>query len=259
MEPLFTADGPHWMPQPYTRGPFDGLQGGAVAALLCAVAERNLPAGYATISIDARYLRPTPLAALTVSARLLHAGGRVAIVEAGLWADDKPRAVATITAMRHQRIETIPEPLRHERGWETASPRKPTATLHGKPWLMDRMEARVAAGGQLWFQFEDAVIGDESGFARALCPIDWLPGVTRPDSWEAPLVAAAPNIDLSVRALRLPIGPWYGIEASGLWSRDGHGLAYGALLDAEGVAAAISCSVALVPHAPSGARPDGSS
>ena len=37
METLFgRIDHSHWQPQEYARGPFDGLQGGALAALMCA-------------------------------------------------------------------------------------------------------------------------------------------------------------------------------------------------------------------------------
>lgn len=224
------------------------MQGGAVAALMCSIAERSFPDGLTTVAIDARFLRPCPLAPIKVEIRPLHAGGRLAVVEASLSAEGKLRAIATITAMRPQAIATVPEPAleRHDPG---AAPRRPAPPIpHDQPWLMDRMEARSGDDGIAWFRFEQAVIGSESSFARALCPTDWLPGITRPDSWAAPIVAAAPNVDLSVRASRPVRGPWYGVDATARWSRDGWGVAQGALLDLDGPAAAIACTVALVPR-----------
>lgn len=248
LETLFDADGERWLPKPYARGPFDGMQGGAVAALMCAVAERSFPEGLTTVGIDARFLRPCPLAPIEVAVRPLQVGARLALFETSLSADGKIRAVATVTAIRPQRIEAVPEPA-PERQDPAAGVVRPAPPIpHDKPWLMDRMEARSGEDGVAWFHFDQPVTGTESSFARALCPTDWLPGITRPDSWAAPIVAAAPNVDLSVRASRPVRGPWYGIDAAARWSRDGWGVARGALLDVDGIAAAISCTIALVPR-----------
>lgn len=247
MEILFDrADDGSWMPRDFVRGPFDGMQGGAVAGLMCAVAEEAFPEGFRTLAIDARFLRPCPLAPITATAKLVHAGSRLVVVEVVLSAEGKPRAIATVSAASPIAIPAIAEAASegHDPG---AGARRPGPVTHGKPWLMDKMEGRITADGVRWFNFPLRITGSESSFARALCPADWLPGLTRPDSWENPVVRAAPNVDLSVRMHRHPVGDWIGVRATGRWSPDGCGIAGGDLLDASGPVGFVSCALALVP------------
>lgn len=247
METLFdrAADG-RWIPADFVRGPFDGMQGGAVVGLMCAAAEEILPDGFRTLGIDARFLRPCPLAPIEVEARIVHLGSRLVAAEVTLSSEGKQRASATVSAARPIAIPAIVETPAQPFDPSTGTLR-PGPVTHGKPWLMDRMEGRLAGDGVPWFRFPLRVTGSESAFARALCPADWLPGLTRPDSWEKPIVRAAPNVDLSVRMHRHPVGDWIGVRATGRWSPEGSGVAGGDLLDVAGPVGFVMCALALVP------------
>lgn len=235
-----------WQPRDFARGPFEGLQGGALSALMCAAAEAELPDGMSVVAISTYFLRPCPLEPLEVSVRRSHGGSRLNLLQVELAAGGKTRASATVTAMRPVSIEGLPTPLAEEhRPWDGELRQRPT--VHGNPWLMERMEARLDGGGVPWFRFDTPVTGGESAVAGALCAADWLPGLTRADSWEQPIVAAAPNVDLSVRILRQPVGSWTGVRASGQWSATGVGVAQGHLLDVAGPFGTVACTVALVP------------
>lgn len=166
-----------------------------------------------------------------------------------LTVDGKARASATITAMRPVRIDGLPMPTPEtHRPWDGEL--RPRPAVHGKPWLMEKMEARLDADGVPWFKFETPITGSESIVASALCAADWLPGLTRADSWDKPIVAAAPHVDLSVRILRQPTGSWTGVRATGKWAATGLGVAQGHLLDASGAFGTVACTVALVPARP---------
>lgn len=247
MEPLFEQVGATtWRPEQFARGPFDGLQGGAIAALMCAAAEGNLDDELEVVMVNAHFLRPTPLAEIEVTMRPIQMGGRVAVMQVDLAAAGKLRAMATITAVRSHSIEGLPQPATEAqqpwRGELRAGP-----DVHGKPWLMDKMEARSDAQGTPWFRFDLPVTGTESRFARSLCAADWIAGLTRADTWQDPIVAAAPNIDLTARRLRPPRDDWTGVRASGHWAPSGTGVAQGELLDLDGMFGTVSCTVALVP------------
>lgn len=235
-----------WQPQEVARGPFDGLQGGALAALMCAAVEEQIAGDAEVVIVNAHYLRPTPLAAVEVAVKPIQVGGRVALYHVELAAEGKLRAQSVITVMRPQAIPGLAEPRQvSNRPWQGVS--RPGPDVHGKPWLMDMMEARMDDKGVPWFRFDLPVTGSESRFARALCAADWIAGLTRADTWQDPIVAAAPNIDLTARKLRTPREDWTGVRATGTWTPTGRGIAQGEMLDVDGVFGTVSCTVALVP------------
>ena len=247
METLFDRiDHSLWQPQQYARGPFEGLQGGALAALMCAAAEEQMTDDAEVVMVNAHFLRPTPLASLEVTAKPVQIGGRVALYHVELASEGKLRAQSVITAARPQLITGLAEPVAEaHQPWQGEI--RPAPSVHGKPWLMDRMEARVDYEDVPWFRFDLPITGSESQFARSLCAADWIAGLTRADTWQNPIVAAAPNIDLTARKLRTPRDDWTGVKASGTWAPSGAGIAQGELLDVDGVFGTVSCTVVLVP------------
>lgn len=246
MHALFTLqDDGLWQPDAHARGPFDGLQGGALSALMCGLAEQDVPEGMTVVAVHTQFLRPCPLAPITLAVRTVQHGGRLAVMHVDLSSEGKLRATASVTAMRQTSIAGLADLHREEhRPWDGQLRQRPA--VHGRPWLMDKMETRTDAANAPWFKFDMAVIGTESAFVRSVCAADWLPGVTRPDSWDKPLVAGSPNVDLTVRMVRAPNGSWTGIRAKGLWAATGHGIAQGELLDVDGVFGSVSCTVALI-------------
>lgn len=234
-----------WLPRPIARGPFDGVQGGALAALLCAEAETLLASDQRVLSIETSFLRPCPLEPLSCAAKLVQRGQRLSVVEVSAVAGGKIRATAIVKATSAIFIGEVPAP-EVENHNPLALPRRARPAPHGQPWLMDVMEAHP--GPEIfWFRFQSRITGSESPFARALASADWIPGITRPDSWERPIVKAIPNVDLSVKAHRYPTSNWVGVKAHSHWSQTGIGTASGQLLDLTGPFGEVTASLILIP------------
>ena len=236
-----------WRPTPVAAGPFTGLQGGAVASLLCAEAEARageLEWGSA-VSASVDFLRPTPMADLVTTLSIVREGNRATIVDnhIGAAGDDRPTAVARLTFLKSRPIE-MPAIGKQSPAWvdpETL-PRRTPASIHGGPWFMDAMEVRDG-GDTVWFRMHEPVVEGAGGLASVLGPADWTHGLGRPfDN-----VAADPNPNLSVHVSRPSEGEWLGVRADTTWnpaSGTGHGR--GQLLDRRGEFGAVSMSVALI-------------
>ncbi len=79
----------HWQPSPLAAGPFNGLQGGAIAGLLTAELEAlAADKGWGSaISVTTWFLRPTPVATLRTRATSVIEGGRVNVVDNMLYVE----------------------------------------------------------------------------------------------------------------------------------------------------------------------------
>jgi acyl-coenzyme A thioesterase PaaI-like protein len=79
-ESIFIADGERFVPTAQARGPWDpgALHGGAPAALMTAAFERIEPGAELRIGrLGFEFLRPVPMAPLTLSTRIVRPGRRV--------------------------------------------------------------------------------------------------------------------------------------------------------------------------------------
>ncbi len=241
-----------WQPSPLAAGPFAGLQGGAVAALLTAELEALAEdRGWGTaVSASAWFLRPTPFAEVRSKPTPVTAGGRISIVDNTLFeADgDQPCATVRVTFARERAIAIPPLPPEPEQPHDPLShPLRTAAAPHGKPWFMEAMEARVA-GDVTWFRLKHRIIDGAGPLATVLGPADWSHGLARP----LQNVAADPNPNLTVQLVRPPRGDWIGIRARTHWQPErGLGIGRGVLLDTSGEIGCVSMSVVLVPMAKS--------
>lgn len=237
-------DDHQWRPTPLARGPFAGLQGGAVAGLLAA--EIELQAEKETlgslVAIHVEFLRPTPMQALHTRPLAVRLGRRVSFYDnAVMQADGEVCARAHATIIRAEPIDYAgPDASGEQLDPERFVLRK-RAAPHGEPWFMDAMEARAAPDGVIWFRMTESLVEGAGAFAQALGPADWCHGLNRPLT----AVFADPNPDLSVRMVRAPRGPWLGVRGATVWQGSGAGLGHGVLMDAAGDCGAVSMSVAL--------------
>lgn len=237
-----------WQPSPLAAGPFAGLQGGAVAALLTgeveALAEER---GWGSaVAASAWFLRPTPFAELRSEPALVTAGGRISIVDNTLFeaGSDQPCATVRVTFARERAIVIPPLPPEPERPRDPSfHPLRTAAVPHGRPWFMDAMEARVA-GDVTWFRLKHRIIDGAGPLATVLGPADWTHGLARP----LQNVAADPNPNLTVQLSRPPCGDWIGIRARTRWLPErGLGTGRGVLLDTSGEIGGVSMTVVLIP------------
>ena len=86
-ESIFVPDGDSFVPTEHARGPWDprALHGGAPAALIAAAFERMQPGAELQLArLSFEFLRPVPMAPLTLSTRISRPGRRVQALEAEL-------------------------------------------------------------------------------------------------------------------------------------------------------------------------------
>lgn len=108
---IFLSDGARFTPTELARGPWDpgSLHGGAPAALITAAFERTEPGSGLRIGrLGFEFLRPIPLAPLTLSINILRAGRRVQELAGELRADDE--LIARASALR---VQEVPAGLPH--------------------------------------------------------------------------------------------------------------------------------------------------
>ena len=251
MRTVFTQgeDG-QWLPAPEARGPFAGLQGGAVAGLLTAEIEQITRAKElgAVVGIAASFYKPAPMGPLRTRPTALRVGRRVSFYgNTLLGLDGEACASVRATLIREAPIELPqPRPLRTQPLVDPSAFRLRSAKApHGEPWFMDIMEARVADDGTAWFRVRADIIEGAGPIARAVGPADWCHGIHRPFR----MAVADPNPDLGIRFARPPQGDWIGVRATTLWEATGLGIGFGTLLDVFGEFGAVSMSVALMPIA----------
>lgn len=245
--PLFdkTAAGT-WLPDPMVRGPFEGMQGGAVAALMCAEIEAAAAAeawGFVA-SFTAHFLKPVPLEALTVGIEPLRRGKRVNIIDAHLVASKGLCAIGRATLIAEALNEKTPIPP-SERSDPSELPLRTRKAPHGRLWLMDAMEVRGVEHGPSWFRLTRPVARNCGPMSAVLPAADWAHGIWPPLGADRPGLAAIPNPDVTVHLFRAPVGEWIGIDSASAWSAQGVGTGWAALRDIEGLIGRVAMSVAV--------------
>ncbi len=245
MDDVFRLEDGDWIPSEFARGPFAGLQGGAVAGLLVSELERHAAAeGWGlALSTSVQFLRPAPLAPLTTETEVLRAGKRAAVTRNQLSHEGTLLAVATVTFVQDLPVSGIEptEERRREPGRYEQPPRRNAP--HGGPWFMDTLDVRDGGDGIRWFGIERPITSPATPMATVLGPADWTHGLGRPDSPKL----ADPNIDLVVQLTRRPEGHWIGVEPDTRWVASGRGRGRGLLYDEAGEIGAVSMGVTLLP------------
>lgn len=246
MSPVFALDPDGaWSPSVFARGPFEGLQGGGVAAVMATAIEAQVQGFVA--SLTTHFLKPVPLAQLRVTVRPLRTGRRVSVMEAELSASGGLVAVQRATVISELAVPDLPTPA-PSRADPMALPRERRAAVHGGPWMMDTLDARFD-GGTAWFRHERPLFGRPSDLARVLVAADWAHGLVAPLGADVRPPAAIPNTDLSVHLIRAPRGAWIGVEAATAWSKAAIGAGWAALRDEEGLIGRAAMSIAVTPLA----------
>src|SRR5262245_32212748 len=250
--PIFEKDASpgYWLPTPLAAGPFSGLQGGAIAGLLTAEVETLAAARRwgTAVTVSVAFLKPTPMGRLRTEVAALRDGGRVSFVDNTLFADGdtEPCATARVTLINERRVEAPPlTDTRTEAIDPTRYPLRKIASFHGKPWMMDAMDAR-SGDGVAWFRQHTPMLADApaKGLSSILGPADWAHGIMRP----LQNVVADPNPNLTVHLLRPAETEWIGVRPDVSWQLErGFGVGGGTILDVRGEVGRVSMAVALVP------------
>jgi hypothetical protein len=241
--PMYVRDGERFVATISTRGPWspDHQHGGPPAALCARALERLAGADTLLARMTFDFLRPVPIATLSVKAEVVRAGRKVQRLRAVLLAPDGQELVhATAVALRMGPVleNAILDPDAPPRGPETSTP----GTF---PFFKDAtgyhhaVEVRMARGTwgdasvNAWMRTRVPLVADEatSPTQRLLINVDSASGLAvtldrKRHSWV--------NADLTVALHRLPDGEWIGLDATTSVEAHGVGLTRARLRDVRG-------------------------
>lgn len=248
--------GPGMVVQPteQARGPWDprALHGGAPAALITAAFERMQPGAELRIArLGFEFLRPIPLAPLTLSTRIVRPGRRVQELAAELVTaegDEGPggELVCRASALRVKAIpDEVPDPehAMDEQALPAPETAKPVrfslngssesgfaATAMEMRWLDDPW---ALGPSRVWMRLRHPLLPDEplTSLARLAGTADFGNGVGAALPFERFLFI---NADLTIHLQRQPQGEWIGLHARTLLPSGGSGLAESVLHDVYG-------------------------
>jgi hypothetical protein len=265
------GDGERLQPTEQARGPWDprALHGGAPAALIASVFERLQPGAELRIArLGFEFLRPIPLAPLTLTTNIVRPGRRVQELVAELRAvpDDANRGtgsdgdggpgseqdgqlVCRASALRVQEISSAAAAAASPAGGADAGSLPAPET--GKPVrfsLNGGNEASFAASamemrwlddpqalgpGRVWMRLRHPLLpGQElTPIARLAATADFGNGISAALPFDRFVFI---NADLTIHLQRQPRGEWIGLDARTLLDDGGTGLAESVLHDVHG-------------------------
>jgi Acyl-CoA thioesterase C-terminal domain/Acyl-CoA thioesterase N-terminal domain len=254
LPPFYVPDGEAFVATEPTRGPWSGQHqhGGPPAALLGRAMERLSGGGALLSRLTFDFLRPIPIAPLTVRAELTRVGAKARRLRATLAAaDGTPVVQASAIALR-----TAPM-LSESVGHGDLAPAPPEAAAPFEfVFFVDAIgyhtsvETRIARGrwGQgpvaAWMRSRVPLVAGEtpSPLQRLLLVADSASGVAVVLDYARYTFV---NADLTVALHRLPEGDWICLDASTVAEAHGVGLTRARLWDARG-ALGVSLQCCLV-------------
>jgi hypothetical protein len=261
MAALFEVDGDRLVPTAWSRGPWDPgfLHGGPVAMLAGRAIEASTsPVEMRVVRLTVEFLRPVPLAPLTVQVRQIRPGKRVQLLEATVSGPDGDAARATGLRIRTAPTEVPPEveeppmPGPEQLAPWTRSWAEQQDAFHSRGVEIRPVDASSISPGSVWIRAQVPIVeGEElTPLQRALAAADFPNGVSlRLD----PARYLSINPELSVHLHREPEGEWIHLAARTFASPDGTGVAEGVLSDLRGRFGRSTQSLILEPR-PKAAR-----
>jgi len=255
---VFTPQKGKWHPAPQSMGPFGGMHGGAVSGLLTGELEQM--AGHAghgpAISAAVYLLRPAPATLVETRPVAVREGGRVAVYENELWANDKLQAKASmcflrpvpegseITGISDAILGSTPgTPLLDPAdapAWKF--PRQPMAES-----FLNAVDIREDTDGTIWIRATRPLFEKATPFASAISFADFSTLLSVVATGGRPNAGGWPNADLSLHLSRLPVGPWVGIKTRSDWFPDGRGVTESEIHDVHGRIGRSTQAVVLAP------------
>jgi hypothetical protein len=262
-ESIFVADGERFVPTEQARGPWDprALHGGAPAALITSTFERQQPGAELRIGrLGFEFLRPIPMAPLTLSTSIERPGRRVQELSAELRSGDE--LIVRASALRVQAVSEEAERAAAEAHAEATDQHQPATATDDSPAAMpppaegehkrfalnDSTDASFAGTamemrwlndpwrlgpGRVWQRLRLPLLpGRElSPLTRMAATADFCNGVSATLPFDRFLFI---NADLTVHLQRLPQGDWIGLDARTHLHEGGAALAEGVLHDERG-------------------------
>lgn len=240
---FFVPDGERFVSTASTRGPWsrDYQHGGPPAALLTRALERLAGDGTLLTRVTFDFVRPVPIATLTVRAEIVRAGAKVRRLQAVLsTADGTPLVQASAVAMRTAPV--LPATLGTDGPPPIPAERSAPFQFHFFPDAIGyhtAMETRIASGQwgkgpvMAWMRPRVPLIEGEtmSPLQRLMTAVDSASGVAVVLEFAHHTFV---NADLTVAVHRPPEGEWIGLDGATVAEGHGVGLTRARLWDARG-------------------------
>ena len=258
LPPFFAADGERLVPSVSARGPWSARHqhGGPPAALLARAFARQAGPGAQIARLTFDFVRPVPLAPLTVTTRVVRAGAKVQRLAGSLSAEDGAAVIeATCLIMRSApgSVAAAAERLAPPVGPEDSAPFE-LPFMSGDEGYHRAMEWRLARGTwgrgpiAVWLRPRVPLVAGETP-----TPLECL--VAAADSASGVAVVVDParatfvNGDLTIALHRAPVGEWICLDAAATGESHGVGLARARLWDTAGVVGRSLQTLLLEPRA----------
>jgi hypothetical protein len=210
------------------------------------------------VRLTVEFLRPVPLAPLTVQVRQIRPGKRVQLVEATISGPDGEAARATGLRIRQAptvvppEVEEPPTPGPEQLARWTRSWAEQRDAFHSRGVEIRPVDVTSMSPGSVWIRAQVPIFAGEelTPLQRALAAADFPNGVSlRLD----PARYLSINPELTVHLHREPEGDWVHLAARTFISPDGTGVAEGVLSDLRGRFGRSTQSLILEPR-PNAAR-----
>lgn len=252
--PLFERHGQGWSVADEAQGPFGGVHGGAVSALLTGEVEMMAADGHLgeIVTATAYLVRPTPKLGVTTKVESLREGGRIALFENSLIANDKLHAKVSICFQKPIAIKGLPggpgEAVYHPESlpvWDFLSQRF-------SPGFLDVIDARADVHDPQrtkWMRFTRPLHQAPTPVSDVMAISDFSTLFSVLDDGPPAGASGWPNSDLSLHLSRAPIGPWVGMAQTRFWFDNGRGFTETALYDTHGRMGRSLQSVVILPLA----------
>jgi hypothetical protein len=240
---FFALDGDRFLPSAAARGPWSPrqLHGGPPAALLARAFAREAGADRQIARLTFDFLRPVPLAPLTVATRVVRAGGKALRLGGSVLAEDRVAVIeATCLALKAEpdRVAVPADAPAAPPPPEESAPFE-LPFMSGDQGYHRAVEWRLARGtwgrgpAAAWLRLRVPLVAE-----TPTSPLESL--VTVADSASGIAVVVDPaqatfvNGDLTIALHRTPVGEWTCLDAATVGERHGIGLTCARLWDTGG-------------------------
>jgi len=257
--PFFVLDGDRFVPSVSARGPWSPQHqhGGPPAALLARAFARQTGPGTQIARLTFDFLRPVPLAPLTVATRVVRAGTKVQRLAGSVLTEDGATVIEATCLVMRLAPASVAVPL------ETLTPPLPPAEsapfeppfISGDEGYHRAVEWRLAkgtwGGGPVaaWLRLRVPLVAGETPTPPLQCL------VAAADSASGVAVVVDParttfvNGDLTIALHRSPVGEWMCLDAATTGEAQGVGLARARLWDMTGLVGRSLQTLLLEPRA----------
>lgn len=220
-DPLFVRDGERFVPAEAARGPWDpgALHGGAPAALFVHAFEAHAATTTLRLArLTCEFVRPVPLAPLSVRTEVLRPGRRVTLLDG--WIEDE----AGVEVARARALYVVPSELGDALGGPPPFPGPDAGTAndfgHGAPMFATHaMEIRFVEGAfrevgpaTAWFRLRGPLVAGEASnpFELVAAAGDFGNGIASELAWDSHVFI---NPDLTIYFERAPRGEWVALAS----------------------------------------------